>query len=300
MTLVKIDNPVTLTLFLAPLPRLYGPRLYGLRMYGPWTIDEIISDRNEKKIAAVSTDVKGSWVIKIQSNKCLEELTDFMALVREPPRNMVAVPPTAYELFGLTPTESWYAMKRYDGHLTKAHSHMWRQVGIACIQFLSDLHCIHRKVYMDFRLENILVSGSTVAVADYELVTSVSPELTSKSECSTRWYFYARGAERDAPLYSWRQDLVSLGYILVQLTAELPFFDDLMSRRVGRRVNHKSTKLLLAERDRAVLAQANPTLVAYFTKIKEVDWFAQDPPSTAFYEELTSLLRSHYLEDTLH
>jgi hypothetical protein len=258
-------------------------------MYGPWTIDEIISDRNEKKIAAVSTDVKGSWVIKIQPNKCLEELTDFLALVRDPPRNMVAVPPTTYELFGITPTESWYAMKCYDGHITEAHSHMWRQVGIACIQFLSDLHRIHRKVYMDFRLENILASGSTVVVADYDLVTSVSPELTSKLDCSTRWYFYARGAERDAPLYSWRQDLVSLGYILVQLTAELPFFEDFMSRRLGRRVNHKSTKLLLAERDRAVLAQANPTLVAYFTKIKEVD-LSSEPPSAAFYEELEHLM----------
>jgi hypothetical protein len=262
-------------------------------MYGPWTIDSIICDRNEKKIAAVSTDAKDTWVIKIQSNQCLEELTDFMALVREPPRNMVTVPPTAHELFGLTPTEIWYAMKRYDGHLTKKHRHMWRQVGVACIEFLSDLHRIHRKVYMDFRLENILVAGNTFAVADYELLTSVSPVVTSKSDCSTRWYFYARGAEPDAPLYSWRQDLISLGYILVQLTAELPFFEDFMSRRVGRRVNHKSTKLLLAERDRAVLVQANPTLVAYFTKIKEVDWFAQEPPPTAFYEELAHLIMHH-------
>jgi hypothetical protein len=261
-------------------------------MYGSWTIDSIICDRNEKKIASVSTDVKGAWTIKIQSNTCLEELTDFLALVREPPRNMVSVPSLSHQLFGVTPTEVWYAMKQYDSHLTKAHSHMWRQVGVACIQFLSDLHRKHRKVYMDFRLENILVSGSTFVVADYELVTSVRPEVTSTSGCSTRWYFYARGAEPDMPLYSWRQDLVSLGYILVQLTAGLPFFEDFMSRRFGRRANHMSTKLLLVKRDRTVLAQANPTLAAYFTKIKEVE-FSSDPPPTAFYEELASLLRSH-------
>ena len=263
----------------------------SLRMYGPWTIDAIISDRNEKKIASVSTDVKASWAIKIQSNKSLEELTDFLALVRAPPRNMVAVPSLSHQLFGLTPTEVWYAMKRYDGHVNRSHSHMWRSIGVACIEFLSDLHRKHRKVYMDFRLENILVAGSTFAIADYELVTAVRPELTSKMSCDTRWYFYARGAEPDMPLYSWRQDLVSLGYILVQLTAELPFFDDFMSRRFGRRANHTSTKLLLAQRDRTVLAQANPTLVAYFAKIKEVDWFAQDPPPTAFYEELASLIK---------
>lgn len=256
-------------------------------MYGPWTIDKIICDRNEKKIVTVT---KGPWAIKVQSNKSIEELTDFLALVRNPPRNMVTVPSEAHELFGLTPTEVWYAMKQYDGHLTEAHSHMWRQVGVACIQFLSDLHRIHRKVYMDFRLENILVSGNTVVVADYELIDNVKLEVTSKSNCNTRWYFYARGAERDAPLYSWRQDLVSLGYILIQLTGELPFFNDFMSRRFGRRVNHKSTKLLLAERDRAVLAQANPTLTAYLTKIKEIDWFSHDPPPASFYDELITLV----------
>jgi hypothetical protein len=260
-------------------------------MYGSWAIDSIICDRNQKKIAAVSTDSsKGLWTIKIQSNQCLEELTDFLALVREPPRNMVSVPPLSHQLFGITPTEVWYAMKRYDSHVNRSHSHMWRSIGVACIQFLSDLHRIHRKVYMDMRLENILVSGSTFAVADYELVTSVRSELTCKTSCNTRWYFYARGADRDAPLYSWRQDLVSLGYILVQLTAELPFFDQFMSRRFGRRVNHKSTKLLLAERDRAVLARANPTLVAYFTKIKAIE-YSSDPPPASFYEELASLLR---------
>ena len=262
----------------------------SLRMYGAWTIDTIISDRNEKKIASVSTDVKGAWAIKIQSNKTLEELTDFLALVRDPPRNMVSVPSLSHLLFGVTPTEVWFAMKRYDSHVNRSHSHMWRQIGVACIQFLSDLHRKHRKVYMDFRLENILVTGSTFVVADYEHVTSVRPELTSKSSCDNRWYFYARGAEPDMPLYSWRQDLVSLGYILVQLTAELPFFDDFMSRRFGRRVNHTSTKLLLVKRDKAVLAQANPTLVAYFTKIKEVE-FSSDPPPIAFYEELASLIK---------
>lgn len=256
-------------------------------------MDKVICDANGKKIVVVSTDtVKESWIIKIKSNTCLEELTDFLALVRAPPRNMVAVPSLSHQLFGITPTEVWYAMKRYDSHVNMSHSHMWRQVGIACIQFLSDLHRIHRKVYMDMRLENILVSGSSFVVADYELVTSVSPVLTYKTGCDTRWYFYARGAERDAPLYSWRQDLVSLGYILVQLTgSNLPFFSDFMLRRFGRRANHKSTKLLLAERDRTVLAQANPTLVAYLTKIKEVE-FSMDPPPASFYEDLVSLIKT--------
>lgn len=269
--------------------------MYGPSMYGPWICEKVICDAHEKRIVAVSTDtVKGAWTIKVKSNKCLEELTDFLALVRAPPRNMVAVPSVAHQLFGITPTEVWYAMKRYDGHLTSAHSHMWRQVGVACIEFLSDLHLKHRKVYMDFRLENILVSGSTFVVADYELVTSVSSEQTCKTACDTRWYFYARGAERKAWLHSWRQDLVSLGYILVQLTgSNLPFFTEFMNRRFGRRVNHKSTKTLLAERDRVVLSLANPTLVAYLTKIKEVSWFSLDPPPASFYEELDNLIRKN-------
>jgi len=247
-----------------------------------------LSNFNNKQISAVSSNQKGDWVIKIKTNKDTDELIEVLSLLQDPPRNMVQVPASAYHRFGVTEDKVWYAMKMYDGHLTKAHADKWKLIGTACIQFLADLHTKHRKVYMDFRLENILVSGETFVVADYELLTKIENVVTKKEGRNTAWYFYSKGAEPDQWLYSWRQDLVGLGYLLIELTTDLPFYADFMSRRIGRRANHRSTKDLLRARDKAIKV-AHPTLCAYMEKIKEVQWNSLTPPSPSFYRELEEL-----------
>jgi len=256
--------------------------------YGPWTPTSVLCDENNKKILGIDS----SWVIKVKSNKCIEELTDILSFIRCPVRNMVEVPREPYQQFGITADSVWFAMKRYDGHLTRAHAHMWKTVATSCIAFLRDLHCLHRKVYMDFRMENILVSGNTVVVADYELVTDVSSKKTCDYPVDTRWYFMARGAEPNKRLYSWRQDLVSLGYILLLLTTkpeDTPFYMDFLMRRLGVRKNHHSTRSLVRKRNRCVAALANPILTAYFEKIKEVSWNDWLSPYSSFYKELSAL-----------
>jgi hypothetical protein len=257
-------------------------------MYGPWTVNVCLSSFNNKQINSVSSKEKGDWVIKVKTNKDTDELIQVLTLLEDPPRNMVEVPTTAFYRFGVTEDKVWYAMKLYDGHLTKAHANKWRLIGTACIQFLADLHTKHRKVYMDFRLENILVSGDTFVIADYELLSNVEGPVTKKAGRNTAWYFYSKGAEPDQWLYSWRQDLVGLGYLLVQLTTDLPFYDDFMNRRIGRRANHKSTKELLRARDAAVHT-AHPILRAYLNKVKEIPWDSLTPPPPSFYSELEGL-----------
>jgi hypothetical protein len=247
-----------------------------------------LSSYNNKQINSVCSSQAGDWVIKVKTNKDTDELTQVLTLLENPPRNMVEVPTSVFHRFGVTEDKVWYAMKLYDGHLTKANADKWRLIGKTCIQFLADLHANHRKVYMDFRLENILVSGNTFVVADYELLSNVEDTVTKKAGRNTAWYFYSKGAEPDQWLYSWRQDLVGLGYLLVELTTNLSFYADFMNRRIGRRANHKSTKELLRARDEAVLT-AHPTLRVYMEKIKEVRWDSLIPPLPSFYRELEEL-----------
>jgi hypothetical protein len=257
-------------------------------MYGPWAIDTILYNGSGKTVMTV----KGtpSWVIKVQSNTSMSEFSIFLSLTQNPPRNMIQVPERAYELCGVSSSQVWYTMKRYEGHLTSAHAGMWQKVGVACVQFLSDLHRKHFRVYMDFRLENILISGDTIAVADYELITTVSPYIfTSDMSCNTRWYYYAKGAEQKKPLYSWRQDLISLGYLLVHLTEGLPFQKEYMGRRLGQRVNHKSTKEILAQRDTVMASITNPVLARYFECVRTLDWYSIEPPPLCFYTTLEDI-----------
>jgi len=270
---------------------------------GPWTTGDIISDANNKRIVNVSSELDGNWVIKIKSNKDiaeargLDELTEVLRLRQSEVRHMIEMPKDSYHMFGQTATEIWFAMKRYDGHLMPAHRGSWKRLAVYGLEFLQDMHRIHRRVYMDMRPENVLVSYSDglpyFCFADYELVDEMCDTSTRDFDLGCRWYFMARGAEIDEPMYSWRQDLVGLGYLLVQLTsdAERPFIAECFNRRDGGRRKHMTIKELLASRDAEVYRAANPILQSYLNKIAEVSWKAVEPPSVEFYESLEALFR---------
>lgn len=274
-----------------------------MTLLGPWTTDDTISDVNNKRIVKVTSELDGNWVVKIKSNKNLadtrglEELTEVLRLQQSKVRHMIELPNDAYHMFGQTATEIWFAMKRYDGHLTSAHRGSWKRLAVYGLEFLQDMHRTHRRVYMDIRPENVLVSYSgglpDFCFADYELVDEICDMKTRDYDLGCRWYFMARGAELDEPMYSWRQDLVALGYLLVNLTkdADTPFIDECFNRRDGGRRKHMSIKELLSSRDAEVYRAANPVLQSYLNKIAEVSWKAVEPPSVEFYESLEALFR---------
>jgi len=264
--------------------------------YGPWMhIKTIVPGATKELIDAGPCNPRaeeaGPWLLKVRKDSDTSELIEILSLLRDPPRHMVTMPKKPFEQFGITKDAVWFAMKRYDGHLTTEHAHLWKQVAIACIRFLSDLHNNHDKIYMDFRLENILIKGEEIVVADYELVSKIEDKNTCDVDLENRWYFMARGAEPDEWLYSWRQDLEGLGYMLVALTAgEQPYYMDFLNRRHGFRSTHESTASLVRARNATVRAAANPTLQAYFNKIAEVKWDLWVSPPVRFYEEIEALL----------
>ena len=226
--------------------------------FGPWTISSILSDANSKQIAAVTSDKQpGSWVIKIKTNKDHEELRCVLNLIAGPRiRHMIEFPANPYHLFGQTEEAVWFAMRRYDGHVTKAHRGSWKKIAIAGIEFLQDIHRDHNNVYMDIRPENIMVDAhfNTFHFGDFELVDAVNKDLTESYQPETISYFMAKGAQLKQPLYSWRQDLRSLGQLLINLTES-----------------------------------EEPEINLFMNTIKKVKWTAVKPPPKSFYIKLASM-----------
>jgi hypothetical protein len=259
--------------------------------YGPWTTNNVLSDNNQKMIVDASSDLDGKWVLKKKSNKSLDEFVELLRLVQKPIRHMVEFPKNSYHMFGQNESEIWFAMKRYDSHLNAEHQSLWLTLGVSGVQFLQDLHHLHRRVYMDMRNENVLVSNNKFHFADYELIDVVSPPKTRDYDLEFRWYFMARGAEPDEQLYSWKQDLVGLGYLLVQLTTtgKLTFYQECLDRRVGQRSKHTSIKNLMELRNVEIMTAANPVLKAYLAKVGALSWSSPDPPPRTFYEDLEAL-----------
>ena len=264
--------------------------------YGPWIV---MGTLYKKKDVHIYTTSNTGYVLKFMSHgtQLLDEMRLLLLTYNNRPRHSVALPKEIYGLYGQTSEGGWYAMKRYDGYVrcdSMFCRSRWRLIAHHCLQFLQDFHTTYRLVHMDIKRANILVDSyqKEFVVTDYELADTPewqSQELLGSKENDYKWYYFMHGAELDQPLVSWRFDLVALGYVVASLTVPeeaWTFETDCELKRDG------CTKIkeadLVAKRA-AALAKADPAVLAYFERIKEVAWDSKEPPSCAFYEELERL-----------
>jgi hypothetical protein len=268
-------------------------------MYGPWTLGKCIYSGGKNAVyEATCPDVDQGkrWLLKIQPNKGSDELALLLAMRSErEPANMIEMPNSPYHQFGMTPESVWYAMRQYDGHISRlAHKHLWRKIAVSCLEFARDLHKDHARVYLDWRPENILAdSDDKFVVADYATVGFVDSTKARNSSMYARWYYMSKGADPDQWLYSWKTDLVGIGYMLIRLTTDkdTSICNEIIDRRTGDRENHKSMRALTKERDAVIFEAANPVLKEYLSLVDELKWSAWSPPLYTFYSQLIGLFK---------
>lgn len=96
----------------------------------------------------------------------------------------------------------------------------YAEIARAVLTFLEDLRGNYRLVHQDITLRNILVDvkAADIAVSDYEMVEKIDKHPANKRDADYYWYYVGTGAEPDKPHRSWRQDLLMLGYALMDLT----------------------------------------------------------------------------------
>ena len=277
-----------------PIP--FYLKLRKMTTMGPWTLGACIYDMADKKIYEATSDTLNStdkWVVKVKPNVKTTELYTLLSLnLESQPPNMIKLPPCPYHTFGMTPEYVWFAMRQYDGHVTKDNAGSWKEIAKACISFMEILHCEHHRVYMDFKLDNILVNGSEFIVSDYENITQVETNKLTSASRSTKWYYMARGGEPDEWLYSWKMDLMSLAYMLITLTSDekdVKICDQLIRQRFGKRSINSSMKKIALKRNKIMYEAANPVLKQYLDIIKDLPWDDWDPPSYKLYSSLSAL-----------
>jgi len=188
-------------------------------------------------------------------------------------------------------------MKRYTGEVSlndfcKAN---WRILAIHILQFLQDFHHVHRLVHMDIKKGNILydMAGLNFVAADYEHAEAPSFTHTRHFDDDHKWYYIAMGAELDQPLYSWRLDLVALGYVLGSLTTEpqaWTFEQICWDKRT--KPGSLTEAEAIYQRNREIADIIEPQIKAYLALVATLAWDAKDPPPRSFYEELEVIFKT--------
>jgi hypothetical protein len=260
--------------------------------YSPWSITTTLYNKRGTKIYE-TTDSR--WVLKVigDETQSLYELQILLRIIADPPRHSIKLPPSLYGLYGRIPTAGWYAMKRYNGcvEVNDFCKTQWQTLAIHVLQFLQDFHHGHGLLHMDIKKANILVDTDKTEfiVADYEHAEPPDPKHTADYDENHQWYYLAMGAEIDEPLYSWRFDLVALGYVLVSLTIEpaaWTFEQECWDRRAGKSGLLYDELVALRTQE---LSGANSMLCKYLERVATVSWAAKEPPSRQFYKSLEAL-----------
>jgi hypothetical protein len=254
---------------------------------GPWTIQRTLYMSSDSRIV-LTTD---NWILKV-SDFLSGELIVLNRIKYWGIRRAVETPnDTTAEGVG------WYAMRRYDDHLTcnnYCRTH-WRTFAVNILEFLEDLHNIGY-IHMDIKKGNILIDyqTNTCVVADYEHTVPPKQKKTDDYPADAKWYYIAMGAEMDKPLFSWRMDLAALAFVISDLSAPVcrpkvfehrQFESECYNRRSKEGM---SLEEILALRD-ADIAAAHPDVQEYWRRLNEVSWYAPEPPRK-FYKEMRDLL----------
>jgi hypothetical protein len=267
-----------------------------MQSMGPWRLGKCIytvkgkSSVYEVTSHTLKTDDK--WLVKVKDNTDALELYTLLSLnIEAKPPNMVELCKDPFHKFGMTPENIWYAMKKYDGHLKPEHAASWREIAKAALGFIKVLHKTYQYIYMDFRMENILVDGDKFVIADYDNVTRVEMVKLRKLNRYNRWYYMARGGEPDQWAFSWKMDLMSLAYLLINLTSDegKAICEELIQRRQGDHKSHMSMREFAKRRNALMYDAANPSLKKYLDIMKEVKWNTFTPPPYDIYTRLLAI-----------
>ena len=259
--------------------------------YAPWCPYTVIYEKHGTEI--IETDYR-EWVMKrmFDARRIRKEIKILRSILADAPRHSITVPPQISRYYDYSSDGGWYVMKRYTDevcrHNTFCKEH-WKTMAVHALQFLQDLHHNHHKVHMDIKKGNILYDekACNFVVGDYELVQEICSTHILDLDDDHRWYYLAMGAELTEPTYSWRMDLVALGYVMASLTAPAWTFEqECFDHRTATGTMNVTDVLELRSTE---LAAADPLVTTYLDRVATIAWTSPDPPPRSFYEELEAL-----------
>lgn len=280
----------------------------SLLTVGPWRLRSPVSNNT------IYHTHDSDFVVKIIPAPCqatdeeiVPELEVLLAVFnnRSRIRHATEFPQRIADFCGTAPGYAWVAMRRYDGcvSLTAGTSvcqefcrRNWRRLGQQVLAFLEDFHTVCRRVHMDIKAANILVSQEHLefVVSDFGLSSFPDTRHLSDYTNDYLWYYLEFGAELDQPLIAWKTDLVALGFLLARLTwnsdmNETFIVQTRLARSEGSLTSQSPVSIVNlrnTEMQRGVCAR----LREYFDVLGELEWTAAEPPPRSFYQRLSNTL----------
>lgn len=259
---------------------------------GTWTIQIIIFIDRARCIAVVSRQSNHKdYIMKIGYTKTEYENIIKYELASNGGVKIPELDQISGEIGSGYTTKYWYIMEKYDADCFGGGTGFGLDTSElirTTILFLKHLHLKHRVIHGDIKLGNILYKDCSYAVCDYEAIKQPENSTVCDESDYDNYYYYSYGAEYDKPIYSYRFDLQSVGYMLMVIynNYKLLEFQIKAHTYYTSKARDNFFPILEVLKGRYTM----PTKVAeYFKIIEAIDWFCLEPPAEEIYDAILEL-----------
>ena len=257
---------------------------------GPWTIQSIIFIDRIGCIAVVnSPSSPKEYVMKISYS-----YNEYLNIIKYNLANHNGIKlPSQVQVYGKIGSGHtvlhWYVMEKYDGNCFVGDASLDTDKLIrSTILFLKYLHRTHKVIHGDIKLGNILYKDDSYVVCDYEAIREPETSTLCDEHDYDNYYYYSYGAEYDKPIYSYRFDLQSVGYMLMVIYNDYKLLE--FQIKAHKYYNSKARDNFFPILEVLKAKYEMPTKVAeYFKIIEAVDWFCLEPPTEDIYGAILEL-----------
>jgi hypothetical protein len=265
---------------------------FGISLYSKNTTAIILTKRKEEEFY--------NWIIKCMEIDDNNETSNIQMLSLNKIQHSVEFP-EGIRYYGNTKHISWYVMKFYPRVCYPVNDYNdFHLIMRTCLEFVRDLHIKTQHVYMDWRLDNILKKKEHgFVIADYEFLekphrfmnTLVEDYIDNKDYI---YYFLQRGGNLDKPLYRYRFDLESIGFLAIEFLQEYEPLWFIQCTKVRQKKMYVPLSTISEERDsyKETFISSNPCLQLYFQKIKECSWDSLECMPIEWYNQLITIFHS--------
>ena len=302
---------------------------------GSWKITKKLVDTKRTLIAVViSKDIDGEWVLKINTNKKVDEAKIYDEYVKscstavQIPEKIIYKRSFLNRLCGSIPYseessidwqgvynkltgKKWYIMEMFDNdislHLVLV-KHNIKKFILDCITLIRHLHS-QGLVHGDIKYKNILFKKSPIkfSICDYEFIRQPKKKRVEEKKRPIGYYYSYLGIPYHKPYFSYRADLTSLGYILWAALLSDRTYNLLFKWQekassfyektvIDDNTNYNTFKLI--ENMQNDEFKICPEFIKqYFQILERIDWNQVNPPDIAIYEAIIKLEHNEYNGD---
>ena len=265
---------------------------------GPWKVHKIINvvcDRCivdvviDKTLNDQLNDINKIWTMKI-NNYSDEEINNIKNYELNKCKYSMQYPIDDNYFSGKINKYNWFVMEKFEFDCNELSYFNYKYFLDYVINFLRYIHREKKVVHGDLKSKNILYNKDNIryVVCDFETLQKPNKEDICNGEHYNDYYYYLYGCELNQCIYSYRNDLQSICYILWMVLRENKYMNYQTRSQNYYNYHIKENKMYKLEllRSQEIMP---PVIKKFYDIISIVKWDQEEPPDNELYDNLIKL-----------